>query len=200
MHTANFAFLQHCDTKYSNIISNASVIEFGSFNVNGTSRDILKNYNSWVGIDWRNGPCVDFTSLVHEATLGEFDVVISCSMLEHDPYWALSIPNMIKHLKPSGVMILAWGAANNPAHCEDTAPDGKHHRLPAGKVLHILKKHNIYLHEFWYEGNFIDSGHVSENGMGEVCLVAFKDKTIAIGESHIDELSIDDTYRLKLLL
>lgn len=200
MHPSNVAFWQYCNTKYSNIISDASVIEFGSFNINGTVRDILQNYRNWVGVDWRNGPCVDIISLVHEAALGEFDVVISCSMLEHDPYWMLSIPNMIKHLKPNGIMLLAWGAALNPAHCEDTAPDGKHHKLPAGKVLKILKKHNIYLHEFWYECNFINSGYAFGNGIGEVCLVAFKDQAIAIGESHIDELLDDDTYRLKLLL
>lgn len=191
MHLANQLFWEYCNKKYSTILRNASIIEFGSLNVNGSARTLLQGYKSWIGVDWRPGDCVDVVSLAHQVTLGQHEVVFSCSMLEHDPYWELSVPNMVKHMKESGVLLLSWGAALNPAHCLETAPDGEFHMLPAGNVLALLKKLGIYVHEFWYEANFANEGHMID-GRGEVCLVAFSDKKYSVGDPHFDTLLPED--------
>lgn len=196
MHRSNRAFWQYCEDKYNLSRGGISVLEVGSYNVNGSIRENFKNTSEHLGIDWREGPCVDLVCFAHDMDFGrQFDVVASASMLEHDRHWDKSIPKMVEHLKDDGILILSWGAALNPPHCPETADDGGFHCLPAGKVINLLSDLGMYVHEFRYEGlQFPDC--CMGTGMGEVCLVAFKDKSHAIGDSHIDELVPEDEPQL----
>ena len=73
--------------QYSDAFVVDSVLECGSYNVNGSVRDLF-TAREYVGLDWRPGPGVDVVSLVHEYQPGRmFDTVISTEMLEHDPHW-----------------------------------------------------------------------------------------------------------------
>ena len=52
-----------------------SVLECGSYNVNGSVRGLFAA-REYVGLDWRPGPGVDVVSLVHEYKPGrQFDTV-----------------------------------------------------------------------------------------------------------------------------
>ena len=42
-----------------------SVLECGSYNVNGSVRDLFA-VREYIGLDWRPGPGVDVVNLVHE--------------------------------------------------------------------------------------------------------------------------------------
>ena len=54
-----------------------SVLECGSYNVNGSVRGLFVA-REYVGLDWRPGPGVDVVSLVHEYQPGrKFDTVIT---------------------------------------------------------------------------------------------------------------------------
>ena len=76
-----------------------SVLECGSYNVNGSVRGLFAA-REYVGLDWRPGPGVDVVSLVHEYQPGrKFDTVISTEMLEHDPHWRESVQRMIDLVK-----------------------------------------------------------------------------------------------------
>jgi SAM-dependent methyltransferase len=180
------------------------VVEFGSYNINGSIRDWC-SCSDYTGVDWIAGPCVDLVSLAHEVLFPPetFDTVLSASMLEHDPYWEWSIGKMIEVMKPDGILAISWGAAKNPPHHFETAPDGKFHALRAGLVLDLLQKFSLYIHEFQYERSIcFASGddefiniHAKPNpayGMGEVILVAFKDKMYASGEQMIEPLIDED--------
>ena len=200
MHLTNKMYWDHCSAKYSKYFNDPSrVIEFGSYNINGSIRGTFE-CEEYVGVDWRPGPLVDVVSLAHEYDSDEaFDTVVSASMLEHDPYWEKSIPNMLDHLTEDGILILTWGAALNVEHCLEEAPDGEFHPLQVGRVMDLLDQHGMYIHEVQYEQIFME-GHVDiskyrrrdRGGMGEVGLVAFRDEEHAIGERVVNELLDED--------
>lgn len=168
MHEANHRFWRWCKDKYPIYFNNCKVVELGSFNINGTVRDYFSGCD-YLGVDWRPGPCVDLVSICHEAPLdaAAYDMVISASMLEHDPHWKQSLETMIRVLKPNGGLFLSWGGGRNGEHEVATAPDCKFHALPAVNVINTLRAGGMYVAHFFYETSFM-------GGDGEVCLVAFK--------------------------
>jgi len=206
MHFENRLFWQATSERYPRYFSDPSrVIEFGSLNINGTLRDWCR-CSDYTGIDWIAGPCVDVVCLAHQAPFGpeSFDTVLSASMLEHDPYWEISLIKMVEVMKRDGIFVVTWGAARNPTHYPETAPDGKFHPLRAGLALKALDDLGLYVHQFQYERSiclasgdeeFIVTHNVRENpmyGMGEVGLIAFKDRTKAVGERVIEPLMEED--------
>lgn len=201
MHIANTLYWRACSQKYPKYFNDPSrVIEFGSYNINGTIRTEF-NCTDYTGLDWREGPAVDVVSLAHEyKTQKPFDTVVSASMLEHDPHWEKSLNALLDCMKDNGILILTWGAALNVQHCLQEAPDGKFHALPAGKVVDKLEAEGLYVHELQYEKLFMertqDLAHFrprERGGMGEVGLVAFWDKKYAKGtERVLDELLPQD--------
>ena len=192
MHQANSMFWDMCKKTYPHYFKNSRVIEFGSFYVNGSVKEHFDNPKEYVGVDWRAGPYVDLVSFAHDVTYDHtYDVVISASMLEHDPHWEKSLLNMIKGLSEDGILLLSWGAARNRAHELDTACDGLFHALPAGKVLKLLADNDIYVHEFLYESQ-IKASELPSGGEGEVCLVAFRNPDLAIGNQSVAALFPED--------
>src|SRR3989344_5644428 len=185
MHVANNIFWKYIAEKFSDFFDE-DIIEFGSYNVNGTIRDYFKNCKRYIGVDWRSGPCVDVVGLAHEVKFNfKAKAILSASMLEHDPFWEKSLDNMIDHLMPGGIMVLTWGAAKNGEHCLNEAPDGKFHCLKAGKVIDYLTGRNLKIYLTIYDGelyklieNKDDLRRLSKyarrhNGFGEFNLVAF---------------------------
>ncbi len=192
MHHANCLFWESCKKRHPQYFINTRVIEFGSYNINGSVKDYFDSPTEYVGVDWRDGPGVDLISFAHEVVYdNKFDVVISASMLEHDPYWDKSISNMLEGLSHDGILFLSWGAARNAEHEHDTACDGMFHALPAGKVLKLLGDKEIYVHEFIYEAQLCASD-LPSGGDGEVGLVAFKHSQYASGEQNIASLFPED--------
>lgn len=180
MHAMNADFWTETGKKYSTWLERnpCRILEAGSCDVNGSLKAFLpiKADADYTGIDWREGPNVDIVVLAHEAKFDKpFDVIVSASMLEHDPYWAKSIPNLVKHLAQDGMLCMSWGAALNKEHGLEIAPDGEFHRLPAGKVIRLLKELGMVVHEFLYESNHYAGPYnlPPGEGMGEVCLIAF---------------------------
>ena len=198
MHYGNQMFWQYCAEKYRKYFHAKRVLEVGSYNVNGTVRDYFECLH-YVGVDWRPGPGVDVVCMAKDMQFETpFDVVISASMLEHDPTWKESIERMLDCLRSDGILLLSWGGAHNDPHELETAVDGRFHALPAGKVIGLLCELGVYIHEFRYEGNtpwikriFVAGGQPS---MGHVCLVAFKDHRCAVGERIIDDLLPEDCF------
>lgn len=95
-----------------NEIKGKTVLEIGSYNVNGTARDVIIPFapKQYLGIDQGPGPgvdrVVDAVNLV--TTLGEnsFDVVLSTEMLEHARDWRRAVSNMKAVAKPGGLLFV----------------------------------------------------------------------------------------------
>jgi len=187
MHLANELFWEYVQNEYSSYLSDAVVYEFGSYDVNdgGVLRRIASEAKVHVGVDWRLGPNVDVVSLAHEVDFDDLaDVILSASMLEHDPYWELSLSNMVRLLRPDGLMAISWGAALNPLHCEDHSPDGRFLPLKAQYVVNHLSRNGINIIEFLYEGlRYPEAGGT----MGEVALIGVKGDTPTNRVKRIDD-------------
>jgi SAM-dependent methyltransferase len=130
--------------------SPSSILEIGSYNVNGTLRDFQPKGSTWLGVDLEPGPGVD---LVIENTSElpfadeSFEYVVASSVFEHDPIFWKTFSEMIRVLKPGGCIYI-----NSPSN-------GMIHRYPidvyrfypdAGKALEKWGKSicsDIYLIE-----------------------------------------------------
>lgn len=181
MHKANDVFWKFVSDEFPTYFKD-EILEFGSYNINGTIRDHFKDSKKYIGIDWRPGPCVDLVGLANEV---KFDfkskAVLSASMLEHDPFWRDSLDNMINCLKPDGILVLTWGSARNLVHCLVEAPDGKFHCLKADLVIQRLIDKGFDIHTSVYDGDLNQIKSLRElkipmnsdlDGYGEFNLVA----------------------------
>lgn len=85
-----------------------SVLEMGSFNANGTIRDLFNNCD-YTGVDVLPGEDVDVVGTFHEIDFKGvmFDVVCSVNALEHDMHFDLTLPRMYKLLKLGGLMFIS---------------------------------------------------------------------------------------------
>jgi SAM-dependent methyltransferase len=102
MHGGLMIFAKKCAGHFS-----GRVLEVGSYNVNGTVRDVLP---ITVGIDFRDGPGVDdvvnASNLIAHFGEENFDGVVSCDALEHIEDWHAALTNMWGVLVEGGPLLL----------------------------------------------------------------------------------------------
>lgn len=84
----------------------ARTLELGSTDVNGSVRALFSG--EYVGIDLADGKGVDEVMNANAMTFPDasFDVVVSTSMLEHDPAFWRTLPEVARVLRPGGHFIL----------------------------------------------------------------------------------------------
>lgn len=96
------------------------VIEFGALDVNGSAKIHFDEPLDYIGVDAQDGNGVDVKALTHQYPNDEkFDVVVSTEMLEHDPYWDLSLKNMFDLVNFGGSIILTWAGPARHQHGAD---------------------------------------------------------------------------------
>src|SRR5947209_4298942 len=97
-------------------LSSRSTLEVGAYNVNGSVRDLFTG--AYLGVDMRPGPGVGKVASADSLPFldSEFGVVVSTEMLEHDPTFWLSIPEMARVLAPGGHLILTARGNGFPRH------------------------------------------------------------------------------------
>jgi SAM-dependent methyltransferase len=91
------------------------VWEIGSLNINGADSDLFENCD-YVALDLGKGHCVNTIGLAHEYDGEPFDVVFSCESLEHDKYWRETLQNMVRLLKPGGLMFFTCATGSRAEH------------------------------------------------------------------------------------
>lgn len=103
-------------------ISGKSVLEVGSYNVNGSPREVLEPMKpgSYLGVDSQPGPCVDKVvaadDLVREFGEERFDVVVSTEMLEHVRDWRKIVSQLKAVLKLGGLLLVTTRSPGFPYH------------------------------------------------------------------------------------
>ncbi|MDA8952462.1 class I SAM-dependent methyltransferase [Pseudomonadales bacterium] len=94
-----------------------AVLEIGSYDVNGSIRSLF-NAQNYVGVDLVEGPGVDVVAGGQSLDFADakFDVVLSCEVFEHNPFWQETFENMHRMLKPGGLLIMTCASRGRREH------------------------------------------------------------------------------------
>ncbi len=117
--------------RHNNLIS---VLEIGSYDVNGSIRRCFPNVANWMGVDLVQGPGVDLVEFGHKVNFPpkSFDLSISCECFEHDEFWRDTFENMLHLTKPGGVVVFTCASRGRPEHgtrrSQPTLSPGTHSR------------------------------------------------------------------------
>jgi SAM-dependent methyltransferase len=106
----------------------ATVLEVGSMNVNGSVRDLFDG--EYIGIDREPGPGVDYVfDAAHFDGAQTFDVVVSTEALEHAPDPTAIIGCAWRALGPGGTLILTAATPLRAPHSCSGGPlrQGEHY-------------------------------------------------------------------------
>jgi 2-polyprenyl-3-methyl-5-hydroxy-6-metoxy-1,4-benzoquinol methylase len=72
----------------------------------------------YIGIDVAEGPNVDVVcqGQDYDAPSESFDIVISCEVMEHNPYWAETMSNMVRLCRPNGAVLMSCATHGRKEH------------------------------------------------------------------------------------
>ncbi len=93
-----------------------SVLEVGSHNINGSPRKFFW-LCKYTGVDIGRGKGVDIVGRLSDIIFsGQYEVVISTEMLEHDRQWQYSLAKMYQLLQPGGMLIITCAGPRRKEH------------------------------------------------------------------------------------
>lgn len=116
-HKEQTNFCEKIKRLYPDYFIDKYVLEVGSFNVNGTIRDLFERCR-YTGLDIEPGNGVDIACPAQEYSggAGYFDTIVSCECLEHNPHWAATIHNIVRMLAPEGLFLFTCASKGRPIH------------------------------------------------------------------------------------
>ncbi len=96
---------------------NASVLEVGSLNINGSVREFFRGCR-YTGIDIGAGRDVDVVCAGqrYDAPDGSCDHVISCEAMEHNPFFKGTFLNMLRICRSGGLVTLTCATTGRHEH------------------------------------------------------------------------------------
>jgi SAM-dependent methyltransferase len=114
------------------------VLEIGSLDINGSVRGLFEGCE-YIGLDVGEGKGVDQVGYGEDfgGRADEFDVVISCEAMEHNPGWRKTWLNMVRLAKASGLVVMTCASAGRRQH-------GTVEYTPADSPLTMQKQQNHY--------------------------------------------------------
>jgi SAM-dependent methyltransferase len=118
-HLSQQLYVQRCADLIRDLLgsSDIKIVEIGSYDINGTVRNYFPDCSRYVGIDLISGPGVDILASGHEFGISnDFDLAISCECFEHNPYWLETFLNMIRVVRPGGVVLFTCATLGRPEH------------------------------------------------------------------------------------
>jgi SAM-dependent methyltransferase len=100
------------------LLTGARILEIGSYDVNGTVRQLFAGSQEYVGVDLTPGPGVDRVGYGHEVDDPEdsYDVAISGECFEHDPEWRRTFETMVRVTRPGGLVAFTCASRGRPEH------------------------------------------------------------------------------------
>jgi SAM-dependent methyltransferase len=122
------AEIRHClatvrDT-FPEFFSGVSVFEIGSADINGSVRSYFQSAD-YVGVDLIPGPGVDVVGQGEEVRLNRaFDVAVSTECLEHNPKYFETFENMVRHVRPGGMVLFTCATTGRPEHGTERSDPG----------------------------------------------------------------------------
>jgi SAM-dependent methyltransferase len=132
MHKNVLEFINFIKTDLHGLISDATIYDIGSEDPGATLRNEFKGLcHKYVGVDWRAGANVDIVSLAHELQLpdGSVDCFVSTECLEHDPHAEATFANMIRMVKPGGLIAITAAGPTRAVHGQEYVLDGHYQNI-----------------------------------------------------------------------
>lgn len=116
-HPQQASFVLSVKNRFPKHFHKCLVLDLGSLDINGSNAGIFDDC-CYLGVDVAVGPNVDVVCRAHELALPNetFDVVISTEMLEHDMFYPASLQNMVRLLKPGGLLVISCATTGRPEH------------------------------------------------------------------------------------
>ncbi len=95
----------------------AKVLEVGALDINGSVRKLFTDCD-YTGVDIAEGPGIDLAcpGQLLAFPSGQFDTVVSAECLEHNPFWRETLANMLRMLKPGGLLIMTCATRGRKEH------------------------------------------------------------------------------------
>ncbi len=160
-HPQQQAFIAHVKAAFPHFFSKKAVLEIGSLDVNGSVRNEFTECD-YTGIDLAEGPGVDIVSSgeSYDAYDASYDVVVSCEVMEHNPYWHETFKNMIRMLRPGGLLIMTCASVGRPEHGTTATNPGDspftlnwsyYHNLTAKDFRQIIKIGEFFSPAMFFE-------------------------------------------------
>lgn len=117
-HPEQIGFFEAVVNANRTFVEGASVLEIGSYDVNGSVRKVFATAERYVGVDLVAGPGVDLVVSGHELDHhdGSYDVAISGECFEHDPHWHQTFSNMVRMTCPGGLVAFSCASRGRPEH------------------------------------------------------------------------------------
>lgn len=116
-HEAQKHFFRYVKDKYPSFFTDVRVLDIGSLDINGNNRHVFSHPYSYIGVDLNAGSNVDVVCPGHLYDCGYlFDVVVSSECFEHDMYYARTLQNMIRLLRPGGLLIFTCASTGRHEH------------------------------------------------------------------------------------
>jgi SAM-dependent methyltransferase len=117
-HPEQLEFMRLAYSSLPHSLKSGKYLEIGSYDVNGTIRNVFEHATEYIGVDLKAGPGVDLVCFGHEVLLPDstFDVSVSAECFEHDEHWVATFRNMVRLTKPGGVIIFSCASSGRPEH------------------------------------------------------------------------------------
>lgn len=115
MHAAARQFFEAVKKVFPDLFVDKTVLDFGSYNVNGSVRDLFQDCR-FTGVDMIAGPDVDVIGDCAVVQLECYDIGMSSECFEHNPDWKEAFLNLAEHTKHIGAVLISCAATGRPEH------------------------------------------------------------------------------------
>jgi len=159
MHAEVMEFVEITRSLFPKMFVGKRVLEIGSQDINGGVRTLFSDCD-YIGLDVAPGNGVDIVceGQNYDAPDESFDVVISCEVMEHNPFWAETLTNMIRLLKPGGLMVMSCATVGRGEH-------GTARTCPAASPLTVEMGWDYYKNlTKWHITRKVDLSSLSAKG------------------------------------
>ena len=116
-HPQQAEFFETVRSHYAAHFKAARVLEVGSLDINGSVRELFEDCQ-YTGVDLQPGRGVDLACPGHLLALPteSFDTVISAECFEHNPFWRETLANMLRMLRPGGLVTISCATTGRKEH------------------------------------------------------------------------------------
>ena len=116
-HQQQIDFCKSVKQQFPHFFHNRLVLDIGSLDINGNNQYLFDDC-LYLGVDLLPGKNVDLTTKGHELSLPDenVDVIVSTECFEHDQFYALTLKNIIRMLKPGGLFLFSCATTGRPEH------------------------------------------------------------------------------------